>query len=136
MHPAKTSRDMCRILIVDDAPSVRESLEWLIEDEPGLTVIGSASNGTEALQQTVNLKPDLIILDIELPDVDGFHVTRQLKAMPLSPIVVLLSVHSDAQSRKHGFESGCDAYVEKALGWPGLLSVIQNVLAGRDSQFP
>lgn len=136
MHPVKPSRDMCRILIVDDAPSVRESLEWLIEDEPGLTVIGSASNGSEALQQTVNLEPDLVILDIELPDVDGFQVTRQLKAMPLSPIIVLLSVHGDAQSRKHGFESGCDAYVEKALGWPGLLSVIQNVLAGRDSQSP
>lgn len=136
MHPAKTSRDMCRILIVDDAASVRESLEWLIEDEPGLTVIGSASNGSEALQQTAQLDPDLIILDIELPDVDGFHVTRQLKAMPLAPIIVLLSVHGDAQSRKRGFESGCDAYVEKALGWPGLLSVIQNVLANKDSKSP
>lgn len=136
MPPANPSQDVCRILVVDDAPSVRDSLKWLIEDEPGLTMIGSASNGLEALQQTTSLDPDLVILDIELPDVDGFHVTRQLKAVSPSPIVILLSVHGDSQSRKRGFEAGCDAYVEKALGWPGLLSVIQNVLAGRNSQSP
>lgn len=134
MRPNQPLQDVCRILVVDDAPSVRESLKWLIEDEPGLAMIGSASNGVEALQQTTALAPDLVILDIELPDMDGFHVTRQLKAILTPPIVVLLSVHGDAQSRKRGFEAGCDAFVEKALGWPGLLSVIQNILAGRDSR--
>jgi DNA-binding NarL/FixJ family response regulator len=84
MHPANFARHAVRILIVDDAPAVRESLRWLLEDEPGLTVIGEAPTGSLALQMAVNLKPDLVILDVELPDMDGFVVTSQLKAQPRS----------------------------------------------------
>ena len=118
-----------RILIVDDAPSVRESLGWLLVDEPGLTVVGDAANGSEAVQQALLLSPDLVILDIELPDIDGFTVTRQLKALPHPPLVVLLSIHSDDLSRQRGALAGCDAFVEKSLGWPGLLAVLQKVLS-------
>jgi len=118
-----------RILIVDDAPAVRESLGWLLEDEPGLTVVGSASSGSEAINQAIKLTPDLVILDIELPDTDGFTVTRQLKALPHPPLVVLLSVHGDAQFKQRGAEAGCDVYVEKGSGWPALLNVLQEVLA-------
>jgi len=118
-----------RILVVDDAPAVRESLSWLLEDESGLTVVGTASNGSEAVDQATRHQPDLVILDIELPDTDGFTVTRQLKALPRSPLVVLLSVHGDAMSRQRGAEAGCDAYVEKGTGWPALLSVLKTVLS-------
>jgi CheY-like chemotaxis protein len=83
------------------------------------------------LHQATNLNPDLVILDIELPDTDGFVVTRQLKALPRPPLVVLLSIHSDDLSRLRGVQAGCDAYVEKGLGWPGLLSVLQKVLHER-----
>ena len=126
MHPAES-----RILIVDDAPAVRESLGWLIEDEPGLTVVGNASNGSDAIKETIRLSPDLILLDIELPDDDGFNVTRQIKAMSAPPIVVLLSVHGDAESKQRGAEAGCDAYVEKGAGWPRLLQTLHEVLAKR-----
>jgi DNA-binding NarL/FixJ family response regulator len=117
-----------RILIVDDAASVRESLGWLLVDEPGLTVVGDAANGSDALQLALTLDPDLVILDIELPDTDGFHVTRQLKALPRPPLVLLLSIHSDELSRQRGVQAGCDAFVEKGLGWPTLLAVLQEVL--------
>jgi two-component system response regulator DevR len=124
MHPNQS-----RILIVDDAPAVRESLGWLIEDEPGLTVVGDASTASEAIRETVRLSPDLILLDIELPDGNGFDVTRQIKAMANPPLVVLLSVHGDEPSRQRGAEAGCDAYVEKGSGWPRLLTVLHEVLA-------
>jgi CheY-like chemotaxis protein len=117
-----------RILIVDDAQAVRESLGWLLLDELGLAVVGGAGNGSEAMQQALELDPDLVILDIELPDIDGFMVTRQLKALPRPPLVVLLSIHSDDLSKQLGTQAGCDAFVEKASGWPGLLAVLQNVL--------
>lgn len=130
MRPAEPSRDPYRILIVDDAPAVRESLGWLVENEPDLTVVGSVSNGSDALQQTVRLKPELVILDIELPDMDGFSVTRRLKAMPNPPLVVLLSVHGDPVSRQRGSEAGCDAFVEKGQGWHALLAVLREALAG------
>lgn len=131
MHSAKPSKQPCRILIVDDAPAVRESLGWLLLDEPGLAVVGDAADGTEAISQTIKLDPDLVILDIELPDTDGFNVTRQLKALPRPPIVVLLSIHSDDLSKQRGMQAGCDAFVEKGLGWPGLLAVLQEVLNAR-----
>jgi CheY-like chemotaxis protein len=117
-----------RILLVDDAPAVRESLGWLLLDEPGLTVVGEAANGTEAIRQALELAPDLVILDIEMPGIDGFNVTRQLKTLPRPPLVILLSVHSDGLSRQRGVEAGCDAFVEKGLGWSELLAVLQEIL--------
>ncbi len=132
MRPTNSSREIYRILIVDDAPTVLESLGWLLQNEPGLTVVGDASNGSEAIQLAVKLKPDLVIQDIELPDMDGFTVTRRLKALPTPPLVVLLSIHNDSHSRERGFNAGCDAYVGKEMGWEGLLPVLQNILAGRD----
>jgi len=133
MHSAELSRESHRILIVDDAPAVRESLGWLLEDEPGLTVVGDASNGSDAIKQAIRLIPDLVILDIELPDTDGFTVTRQLKALPNPPLVVLLSIHSDALYKQRGAEAGCDAYVEKGLGWPKLLGILRETLAKKIS---
>ncbi|HEY7506164.1 MAG TPA: response regulator transcription factor [Nitrososphaera sp.] len=122
-----------RILIVDDAQSVRESLSWLLLDELDFIVAGDAANGSDAVRQVIDLKPDLVILDIELPDTDGFEVTRQLKALPRPPLVVLLSIHSDDLSKQRGVQAGCDAFVEKGLGWPGLLAVLQNILSQDDS---
>lgn len=130
MNLAPSASDEHRILIVDDTAVVRESLRWLLEDEPGLTVVGDAANGNDAVQRTADLKPDLVILDIELPDTDGFHVTRQIKAMPNPPLVVILSMHSDPQSKKRGVDAGCDAFVGKESGWAVLLQVLENVLAG------
>jgi len=131
MHFAEPSQEPYRILIVDDAQAVRESLGWLLLDEPGLALVGDAANGSEAMHQALKLDPDLVILDIELPDTDGINVTRQLKALPRPPLVVLLSIHSDDLSRQRGMQAGCDAFVEKGLGWPDLLAVLQKVLDGK-----
>jgi DNA-binding NarL/FixJ family response regulator len=131
MQTVEPSRKPYRILIVDDAPAVRESLSWLLLDEPGLTVVGEAATGGDAIDQALKLDPDLVILDIELPDINGFDVTRQLKALPRPPLVLLLSIHSDDLSRQRSVEAGCDAFVEKGLGWPGLLAVMQEMLNAR-----
>ena len=132
MHPANFARHAIRILIVDDAAAVRESLRWLLEDEPGLTVIGEAPTGSQALQMAVNLKPDLVILDVELPDMDGFAVTSQLKAQPDSALVVLLSMHNNVQYQKRGSDAGCDAYVGKESGWVGLLTVLRKIMKDKE----
>lgn len=124
----QTSRGPYRILIVDDSQAVRESLGWLLRDEPGLSVAGDAATGLDAIHQAVKLKPDVVILDIELPDTDGFSVTRQLKLLPDPPLVVLLSIHNDALSKQRGAEAGSDAFVEKGTNWPKLLEVLQEVL--------
>ncbi len=110
-------------------------MTWLLLDEPGLTVVGDAADGSEAIRLALDLHPDLVILDIELPDMNGFHVTRQLKVLPRPPLVVLLSIHSDDLSKQRGIQAGCDAFVEKGLGWTGLLAVLQKLLI-EDSSAP
>jgi len=87
----------------------------------------------QAVRQALRLDPDLVILDIELPDVDGFSVTRQLKALPRPPLIMLLSIHSDELSRQRGLQAGCDAFVEKGSGWPVLLAALQKILIDRQS---
>jgi DNA-binding NarL/FixJ family response regulator len=129
----QSSQEPYRILIVDDAPAVRESLGWLLVDEPGLTVVGDAPDGAEAIRLALELHPDLVILDIELPDMDGFRVTQQLKVLPRPPLVVLLSIHSDDLSKQRGIQAGCDAFVEKGMGWPVLLAALQKLLGAGSS---
>lgn len=102
-------------------------------DELDFNVVGDAGSGSDAMRQALTLDPDLVILDIELPDTDGFNVTRQLKALPRPPLVVLLTIHSDELSKQRGAQAGCDAFVEKGLGWPGLLEVLQKILTDRQS---
>ena len=118
----------CRILIVDDAPAVREALRWALEDAPDFQVIGEAANGAEATGRAVELQPDVVLLDIEMPGNDGYAVTRILKALPDPPLVVFLSVHSDAVSRRRGLEAGGDGFIEKGIGWPALLAQIRQAI--------
>ncbi len=122
-----TSQGACRILIVDDSQAVRESLGWLLRDESNLTVVGEAANGLDAIRLALKLKPDVVILDIELPDTDGFFVTQELKKMKDPPLVVLLSIHSDVISKQRGVLAGCDAFVEKGTSWPNLLAILQKL---------
>ena len=116
-----TAQDTHSILIVDDSQAVRESLGWLLRDEINIKVAAEAASGKEAIQLAIQLKPDVVILDIELPDMDGFSVTQQLKALAHPPIVVLLSIHGDATSQRRGVLAGCDAFLEKGMTWPKLL---------------
>ena len=78
------------VLIVDDHPSFRASARTLLEAE-GYEVVGEAENAAEALRSASELKPDLVLLDVQLPDLDGFEVCQQLQALDHPPMVVLTS---------------------------------------------
>ena len=121
----------CRVLVVDDAPVVREALRWVIEDTPDLEMVGEAGEGREALARAANLAPDVVVLDVHLPGLDGYGVARALKAMPNPPVVVFLSVDSDTEAKRRGVKAGGDAFVAKASGWDALLTQIRTALAAR-----
>ena len=121
-----------RVLIVDDAPAVREALRWALEDERDLAVIGEASDGFEAVDRVAELAPDVAIVDIELPGVDGYAVAQHVKALPHPPRVVFLSVHSDPASRQRGFEAGGDGFADKGIGWPAFIAEVRQVLGGHE----
>ncbi|HKY53801.1 MAG TPA: response regulator transcription factor [Anaerolineales bacterium] len=120
-----------RILVVDDAPVVREALRWVIEDTPDLEMVGDAGEGREALARAAKLMPDVVVLDIHLPNLDGYDVARVLKSMPNPPAVVFLSVDSDTEAEQRGVKAGGDAFVPKAQGWDALLTQIRAVLMAR-----
>lgn len=117
-----------RILIVDDAPTVREGLRWLLENEPDLEVVGEACDGLEALQGTMALLPDIIILDIDMPLMDGFEVARTIKAALDPPKILFVSVHGDSKFRERAKAAGGDGYAEKGKGWPELIAELRTLI--------
>lgn len=119
------------VLLVDDVPVVREALRWLIEDEADLRVIGEAGDGPEALHRAAELLPEVVILDVELPGLDGYEVARRLKGLTPPPIIIFLTVHSDTPARLRAFEVGADGFAEKGRGWLTLIDQIHLALTSR-----
>jgi DNA-binding NarL/FixJ family response regulator len=118
-----------RVLLADDAAAVREGLRWLLENEPELLVIGEAATGLEAVRQAAVLRPDVVILDIEMPAMSGFEVARSLKALPTPPRIFFLSVHTDPAIRAQALATGADGFIEKSAGGVALLLTLKEALA-------
>jgi DNA-binding NarL/FixJ family response regulator len=101
------------VLIVDDHPSFRASAKTLLEAE-GYEVIGEAENGETALEAARELKPDLVLLDVQLPDLDGFQVAMRLRKLEEPPVIVLTSSRDGADYGRCIGECGADGFVAKA----------------------
>ena len=101
-----------RILIVDDEMHVRAGLRALLGSYPGLEVVAEAASGREAIQMAESLKPDVVLLDIKMPGLDGLHVTRWIKArMPATQVVI---VTIEDGYREAAAAAGADEFVNKA----------------------
>ena len=101
------------VLIVDDHPSFRASARELLEAE-GYEIVGEAENGTTALRAVKELKPDLVLLDVQLPDMDGFEVAEQLCKLADPPAVVLTSSRDSADYGRCIEICGATGFVPKA----------------------
>jgi DNA-binding NarL/FixJ family response regulator len=123
--------ELYRILIVDNAAAVREALRWALEGEPDLLVVGEAGDGAEALRQAAELAPDAVLVDIHLPDINGYAIASSLKTLPDPPVVILLTIYADEASRQESFAAGGDGFVEKSAGWLALIAQLRALLVGR-----
>ncbi len=113
-----------RILIVDDHPSFRASARALLEAE-GYDVVGEAVDGESALLQAMTLRPDAILLDVQLPDIDGFEVAARLMGYAEAPAVVLTSSHDACDFGPLTDRSGARGFVPKAdLSGAGLAALL------------
>jgi DNA-binding NarL/FixJ family response regulator len=101
------------VLIVDDHPSFRSSAHLLLEAE-GFEVVGEAEDGESALDAVRSLRPDLVLLDVQLPGIDGFEVTRRLRANGGAPAVILVSSRDCRDYGTLAEESGALGFVAKA----------------------
>lgn len=127
---------MIRVLLVDDQAVVRRALRGRLHLEPDLEVIGEAGSGSEALALAQALTPDVVLMDVEMPGMDGIEATAALfRAVPLSA-VVMLSIHDDVQTRRRAKEVGAVAFVEKRGETESLLLAIRQAAtqAGKSSE--
>lgn len=120
-----TPPSTCKVLIVEDEPGVRRGLCIRLATEPGLEVVAAAADAWSALDLVRRLRPDLVLMDGRLPDVDGFAATALLRGeQPDLPIIVL-SLYDDAASRERAYEAGASAFVSKHDGDHALLTAIR-----------
>ncbi len=114
-----------RVLIVDDIPQVRHELHTLLHLSGCVQVIGEAADGVEAIRLARQLEPDVVLLDLEMPVLDGYGAALQIKAqLPLCRIIAL-SIHEDLASRQKAQQAGVDVFIPKGTGSRELLDAIR-----------
>jgi DNA-binding NarL/FixJ family response regulator len=125
-----------KVIIVDDLDRVRAGLRAVLELEQDLDIVGEAANGLEAVQLAQRLSPDIVVMDLEMPGLDGFEAARQIKANHLVRGVVVLTIHGDTRSREQAVQSGVDAFVEKGAAIAELVETIRQVWGKVSSTAP
>lgn len=120
-----------RIVIADDHPLMRQGLRQVIELEPNLKVVGEAANGSEAFAMIEELKPNVAILDVDMPHQDGFHVARELAAAKNPVAVIFLTIHSEEQMFHAALDIGAKGYVLKDSAIDDIVTAINEVVKGR-----
>ena len=116
---------MIRLLLVDDQPQVRRGLEMRLRLEPDIQIVGEAGTGREALSMAQALSPDVVLMDVEMPEMDGIEATAALHATRSTSSVVILSLYDDPQTRRRAQAAGAVAFVEKRGATDSLLAAIR-----------
>jgi DNA-binding NarL/FixJ family response regulator len=121
---------MYRIFIVEDHASIREAFRSLVNREADMTVCGVAANGTEALQQIPTLDPHLVLVDLSLPDMDGFALIEKLLAGNPNLITLMVSGHPPRQYEEFAQRAGAVGYLDKVDSHMTLIPKIRSILTG------
>ncbi len=117
-----------RILIADDHEIVRRGLRTLLEGETGCTVVGEASNGAQAVELAMELKPDLALLDVDMPELNGLEATRRIRdALPQTEVLVL-SVHDSEYVARQIMACGARGYIVKSDAGSELIAAVESVI--------
>jgi DNA-binding NarL/FixJ family response regulator len=120
------------IVIADDHPIFRTGLRQVLEADAGLRVVGEAGDGDDALATIESVRPDLAVLDIDMPGRDGLDVTRALRDARSSTRVILLTLHTDAFYLNSALDAGVYGYVPKETAVTEIVGAIKSVHAGQE----
>ena len=118
-----------RVLVVDDHPMVREGLRSMLDGE-GVEIVGEAASGGEAVQRAIELQPDVVLLDLELPDLDGLTVLRRVRETVPAAAVLIVTMHQDPARVRLAVEAGAAGYVLKGVDRTELRASIRAVRDG------
>jgi DNA-binding NarL/FixJ family response regulator len=113
-----------RVLIADDNPQVRQELRTLLPLAGDIEIVGEAADGREALRLTQALQPEVVLMDLEMPVLDGYEATQQIKAGCPSCRVVALTVHGYETARQKASQSGVDVFLVKGVSVETLVQAI------------
>ncbi|MBW4563874.1 MAG: response regulator transcription factor [Mojavia pulchra JT2-VF2] len=130
MMGESTELKTIRILVVDDHPLIRRGMKGQFSLEPGFTVVGEANDGAQAIKLAAQLQPDIILMDIDLPIIDGITATQQIKTDQTATRILALSAFDDDTQVVGMLAAGADGYCLKSIKWEQLVAVIQLVLQG------
>jgi CheY-like chemotaxis protein len=117
--------EMIKLLLVDDQTMVRRGLRMRLVLEPDIIIVGEASNGKEAVELVQSLGPDVVLMDVEMPGMDGITATAAVHATNPQSAVVMLSIHDDSATRARAQHAGAVAFVEKRGTTEVLLAAIR-----------
>ncbi len=120
-----------RVLCVDDHPVVRDGIAAIINLQPDMTLVGAAATGGEALERFFALSPDVVLVDLRLPDMSGFDVIKKIKAKSPNARIIVLSSHEGDVDIQRALEAGAQGYVAKGIVRGELLETIRSVHAGK-----
>ncbi|MBT3368271.1 MAG: response regulator transcription factor [Nitrospina sp.] len=123
-------KDTIKVLIVDDHTVVREGLKEILSQTPDLILVGEARSGSEALVQARNTNPDVVLLDVGLPDKNGLEVIKDLKSEFPDMVVLVLSMYPEDRFEKRFLKAGASGYLTKASDSEQLITAIRKVSHG------
>ncbi len=122
-----------RILVVDDHSLFRKGLKSLLDGEPGLKVVAEATNGREAIEKTRHHEPDIILMDLSMPEMNGLEATRRIKEEMPNARIVILTVEEKDENLFEAVKSGAQGYLLKKIEPQALFDTIRGVLRGEAS---
>jgi len=125
-----------RLLLVDDHAVVRSGLRMLLENERDVEIIGEASSAAEAIEAATRLQPNVILMDIGLPDLSGIDATREIKKRLPEVVIVALTIHEDEEYFFKMLEAGATGYVPKRAAPDELLTAIRAAASGQVYLYP
>jgi DNA-binding NarL/FixJ family response regulator len=122
---------MIRVLLADDHAVVRDGLRALLQANPGIEVVGDVANGREAVREARRLRPDVIVMDIAMPDLNGIEATLQILEVAASARILILSMHSTTEHIFRALQAGARGYVLKDSAGAEVVEAVLAVHAGR-----
>jgi DNA-binding NarL/FixJ family response regulator len=119
-----------RVLLADDHALVRQGFRRILEDEPDIVVVGEAGGGAEAIELDQKLDPDIVVLDLGMPEINGLHAAIEIVRRRPQRRILMLSMHADAQYVRNALDAGVKGYILKNARETELIRAVRAVAAG------